>query len=1191
MSNFILEVGTNHYTEARYCDESQPSLIHVYSFNYFAIYDNGKFILTSYILLDSSWDQGNIFIMSDYIYGSSLRAAKSKANYLFEGDFRRRPNQNLGGASRSMARVELLQQAAEQRQSREDTRKREQSSLIIQSLWRGYSCRKKMSQKMRDTFDTTVDKLSSPVSTRRSLPAFEASIDKLVKEFIVYYHSGQDETRFNSLIDIMQSRNDIILRLKFNKPKVWLHRIKCLLSINLKYIQKHGLSTDVVNFSFLERYTRPNEMLDAKESIEVWNSMVMQKFYTIMRSLIDLSDNSRIEDNQLNHRILELVERSLDLEPESNITYSKVYSSTVYSFYKEFLRGPLSDKMHSNYLPNLIDRKPKRLDPGYIIAEFHRLPPSESTHLYEDSRTNNISIEHEFVDRGCYESIWLCYSFVRTVYNRLDGLSDLEKASYVGILSKLIGSAEYVTNISLMQAANNEEEQLDSDTTTDGLNSSLVLAFQSTQNLKEIHIVISKLIDLINHMTHINGLKSIIFNADLQSHIQSSIVKICNLMLAHEHLAIFNCRLLYTVAFSREFSRSLWKSIITSTGASLFGASIPIHLQISTGETISADAWKIILPKLRLFCSLCSYLIPTLDDAEFYTEKDDSMFIDDKDRTGNHNEQSSGSFFVDKELVGISATLRDICVGFIEALYQVNRNSVQQSNLILELNNQHHAQPMQDEKTRLLSFEKKVCFKALVRLVCQLHAKDSRKQYCPEGHWICPSVVIPANKAIDFQLVTSQQGRLLNHMTKDDANQERTSSTPSEIKTVLILQEIPFIISFHDRVQIFHQLLRKEKQIYQTDSYHFGLPGSAIQISIRRNYIYEDAFEKLSADNETNLKQALKVSLISAVGAEEAGIDGGGLSKEFLGELLKTGFDPMRGFFKSTTDNLLYPNPSANVLFASLHEGYEIHYEFLGRILGKAIFEKIMVELPLAGFFLAKLLASKHSSDVDLHNLESLDPVLYKNLVYLKNYKGDVADLNLDFTISNNELGEHEVVELKPGGSKIPVTRENKIEYVHLVADYRLNKQIRAQCAAFKRGLAQLIDLDWLRMFDPRELQILISGAPTMIDISDWRRHTIYANGYTDDSEVIKNFWRVVESFDEGQKRKLLKFATSCSLPPLLGFKDLVPQFAIAPSEEARLPTASTCMNLLKLPECEDENAMRSKLLYAIESNSGFELS
>lgn len=43
------------------------------------------------------------------------------------------------------------------------------------------------------------------------------------------------------------------------------------------------------------------------------------------------------------------------------------------------------------------------------------------------------------------------------------------------------------------------------------------------------------------------------------------------------------------------------------------------------------------------------------------------------------------------------------------------------------------------------------------------------------------------------------------------------------------------------------------------------------------------------------------------------------------------------------------------------------------------------------------------------------------------------------------------VEELKPGGSNIPVTSVNRIEYIHLTADYRLNRQIRAQCNAFRQ--------------------------------------------------------------------------------------------------------------------------------------------
>ena len=41
--------------------------------------------------------------------------------------------------------------------------------------------------------------------------------------------------------------------------------------------------------------------------------------------------------------------------------------------------------------------------------------------------------------------------------------------------------------------------------------------------------------------------------------------------------------------------------------------------------------------------------------------------------------------------------------------------------------------------------------------------------------------------------------------------------------------------------------------------------------------------------------------------------------------------------------------------------------------------------------------------------------------------------------------------------------------------------------------------------------------------------------------------------------------------------------------EEGKLPTAATCMNLLKLPDIKDEAQMKEKLLYAITSDSGFE--
>lgn len=43
---------------------------------------------------------------------------------------------------------------------------------------------------------------------------------------------------------------------------------------------------------------------------------------------------------------------------------------------------------------------------------------------------------------------------------------------------------------------------------------------------------------------------------------------------------------------------------------------------------------------------------------------------------------------------------------------------------------------------------------------------------------------------------------------------------------------------------------------------------------------------------------------------------------------------------------------------------------------------------------------------------------MYKNLLYLKNYTGNVEDLGLDFTIVNSEIGQTQVREYKKRTSK-----------------------------------------------------------------------------------------------------------------------------------------------------------------------------
>ncbi len=139
-----------------------------------------------------------------------------------------------------------------------------------------------------------------------------------------------------------------------------------------------------------------------------------------------------------------------------------------------------------------------------------------------------------------------------------------------------------------------------------------------------------------------------------------------------------------------------------------------------------------------------------------------------------------------------------------------------------------------------------------------------------------------------------------------------------------------------------------------------------------------------------NLRSKIRVSFVNAQGVREEGADGGGLYKEFLNSLIQIVFNPNYGLFVLTqTGKELYPNAKSKSLFKD-----DIHiYKFLGRILGKAIYDGITVEPQFANFFLKKLIGKQNN----LNDLKSLDPDLHKNLNFIKEYEGSVEDLSLTF--------------------------------------------------------------------------------------------------------------------------------------------------------------------------------------------------
>ena len=383
---------------------------------------------------------------------------------------------------------------------------------------------------------------------------------------------------------------------------------------------------------------------------------------------------------------------------------------------------------------------------------------------------------------------------------------------------------------------------------------------------------------------------------------------------------------------------------------------------------------------------------------------------------------------------------------------------------------------------------------------------------------------------------------------------------------------------------------------------------------------------KICSQLGEGLKEPIQITFVDKFDTAEAGIDGGGVTKEFLTSITNEAFRSEDGpdLFVTNDQNLLYPNPAALderrglMRAARLTESSQDwkdnirhtlqQYEFLGRVVGKCLYEGILIDVSFAGFFLLKW-ASAGATNLEsvyrpnINDLRDFDEGLYQGLLKLKNYDGNVEDFSLDFTIQDTfslpgAPTQTITRELEPNGSNKPVTNKNRPMYIYYVARHRLLLQPLQQTQAFLRGLSEIIKPSWLSMFNQSELQTLIGGDSSDVDVADLRKNTIYGGVYQigDDGlehPTVQRFWTVMEQLDDADRRKVLKYVTSTPRAPLLGFSQLNPRFSIrdAGSDEERLPSTSTCVNLLKLPMYQSATVLRQKLLYAVNSGAGFDLS
>lgn len=416
-----------------------------------------------------------------------------------------------------------------------------------------------------------------------------------------------------------------------------------------------------------------------------------------------------------------------------------------------------------------------------------------------------------------------------------------------------------------------------------------------------------------------------------------------------------------------------------------------------------------------------------------------------------------------------------------------------------------------------------------------------------------------------FFSFTDEHKKLLNQMVRTNPN---LMSGPFGM-----LVRNPRVLEFDNKKNYFDRKLHQE-----TDE------SGKLTISIRRDQVFLDSFRALFFKSKDDFKSSkLEINFKG-----EAGVDAGGVTREWYQVLSRQMFNPDYALFSpvASDDTTFHPNRTSWV-----NPEHLSFFKFIGRIIGKAIYDNCFLDCHFSRAVYKRIL----SRPASLKDMETLDLEYFKSLMWMM--ENDITDIiTEDFSVEADDYGEHKVIDLIPNGRNIPVTEENKQDYISKIVEYRLHTSVIEQMDNFLIGFHEIIPKELVSIFDEQELELLISGLPD-INVEDWQLNTTY-NNYSPSNDQIQWFWRAVKSFDNEERAKLLQFSTGTSKVPLNGFKELSGangfcKFSIHRDYGStdRLPSSHTCFNQIDLPQYESYEELRGSLLLAItEGHVGFGL-
>jgi len=393
---------------------------------------------------------------------------------------------------------------------------------------------------------------------------------------------------------------------------------------------------------------------------------------------------------------------------------------------------------------------------------------------------------------------------------------------------------------------------------------------------------------------------------------------------------------------------------------------------------------------------------------------------------------------------------------------------------------------------------------------------------------------------------------------------ENPTSNKLTSEALILLKKLPWILDFQYKSKFLQSALLTSLSAQ-------NVSPDIKKLSIDRSNIIRSTIEHFSQMTCTEIKQK-----ISTTFENENGVDAGGLRREWMTLVMKELCNPDFGLF-SFSENQTNIQPSST---AKLIPYYQTYLEFAGIMLAKVIQEGHVVDLNLTRPFLRHILKRK----ITLSDLEDIDQGLAKNIKWM--VENSVEGLDLPFSYEVEILGERVTRELVKDGNEMVLDDENKLEFIKKICQKKMHEEMNEGLNAFLKGFHSIIPAELLNSFSTTELQILISGTPT-IDLEAIKEHAMYT-GFTKDSPIILWLWEILAEFSPKEWSALLFFVTGGTNLPYGGLKSKPLKFR-KDWRVNSLPIAHTCFFELELPEYKTKDELKQKLLLAIfEGQIGF---